>query len=754
MRSPGSAHVPGTLARLAARLGARLVRARRAVLLVVAGLVFVASGLALGVRFDMSFRPLFAPDEELIAATERLEATFGQSSGAFIGVVLERERGLDRAFLEQMGALSDAVGKLPHVVEVVAVTAPLAPEWERELVPKPRVLDAEDPVDRVRALAHTQPDRMRPILSDDERATVLWARLDLPLEDLAGRAPVVRAFQALVQERLPEGATARFVGISVVEEGYARLLLEGLFFSVGLTCAALALLLFVLYGSVRAVVVVMAGTAAASPLTLAVMRLLGEAMTLVNGMVLVVVLVVGVADAIHTLDAFFDERRRGAPAPALAAFARMLRPCLLTTLTTCAGFLSLLAAQLPAIRSFGLLVAIGVALAFVLNQALLPALLTWIPPADDKGLQAQVDTLVSRLARAVTKRPLIALALTSAVVAGLLALAPRLETDQRFNEDVPADHPLREAQAVLEERFGGVLGPEVMVRRVDGAPLVNAHDLARLSRFVAAVRAREGVTHVQSVLDALERERLPEDLWPMTVDQLRAHPELSWWVGSVISPDQTEAAVLVRVRDLGTRRSLALVSVVEEEARRTLGPAYRVEVAGQWRLAQEGMASLLADMRSSFLASCLFVLPLLLVAVGRGRLFLLGALANVAPVLAALGVMVALGVTLRVGTAMILAVALGIAVDDTLHLLCRLVEEERRGGPRRQIARRALSSTGRALFMTTAVLVVGFVSMTASELLALRDMGLVAAATLLVALLVDVVGLPALYVLLSRRRAA
>lgn len=240
----------------------------------------------------------------------------------------------------------------------------------------------------------------------------------------------------------------------------------------------------------------------------------------------------------------------------------------------------------------------------------------------------------------------------------------------------------------------------------------------------------------------------------MTVDQLRAHPELSWWVGSVISPDQTEAAVLVRVRDLGTRRSLALVSVVEEEARRTLGPAYRVEVAGQWRLAQEGMASLLADMRSSFLASCLFVLPLLLVAVGRGRLFLLGALANVAPVLAALGVMVALGVTLRVGTAMILAVALGIAVDDTLHLLCRLVEEERRGGPRRQIARRALSSTGRALFMTTAVLVVGFVSMTASELLALRDMGLVAAATLLVALLVDVVGLPALYVLLSRRRAA
>ncbi len=735
------------------RLHDGLVRARVVVLGLTALAAAAASLYGLGIPFDMSFRPLFAHDEALLRETERFEATFGQVSGAFIGVVLEHERTLTRPFLEDLGALTEAVEALPHVVDVISLTQPLAPTWERTLEAKVHVLDgAEDPVERIRSLERTHERYLRNVLSDDDRTSALYARLDLPLEDLDGRTPVIHAFRDVVQRLAPQGSTTHLVGISVVEEAYARLLTSSVVVTVGLTSAVICLLLLLVYGSARAVIIVMAGTAIASPLTLAAMRAQGDALTLVNGMVPVVVLVVAVADAIHMLDAFLEERREGrALSPARAAFERMFVPCLLTSLTTAAGFLSLLSADLPAIRGFGLHVSVGVALAFVLNQALVPPLLSWLAPPDGRGLGGRLDRLAGRLAQRVTAAPLQGVALTALVVVGLLAAIPWLRVDQRFNEDVPAGHPLRTAQAMFEEKFTGVLGPEIVVRRKDGTPLVTAVDLAALERFTTAIGRHDDVRSVQSVLDLLERETLPEDLWGMTLDQLRAHEELRFFTDSVVSADLRELAVIVRIRDVGTSASLSFAQQLEATAASTLGPAYDVAVVGQWWLAQSGMASLLDDLLASFLLSCVVVLPFLWFAARRRRLFLLGVLANVLPVLCALGIMAALGISLRIGTAMILALALGIAVDDTLHLLARLEKERGEGRSPRQAVQRALAKTGRSLVLTTVVLAAGFLSMTTSELLALRDMGLVAALTLSLALLVDVLALPGLYLLSTRR---
>lgn len=728
-----------------------LVRARVLVLVVAALCGAAGAVYGSGIPLDMSFRPLFTEDEELLARTKRFEATFGEVSGAWIGVVLESEATLTKPFLEELGQLTKEVEALPHVVDVISLTQPLAPSWERTLVAKPHVLEqGGDPVAVLKELQRTHEPFLRALLTSDGKTSVLYARLDLPLEDLEGRAPVIRAFRDVVEAHAPAGASTHLVGISVVEEAYARLLTKSLFVTVGLTSAVICLLLLLLYGTWRAVVVVMAGTALASPLTLAAMRAQGDALTLVNGMVLVVVLVIAVGDAIHMLDAFLEERHAGTAAnPAKDAFRRLFSACLLTSVTTSAGFLSLLAADLPAIRGFGVHVATGVALAFLLNQALVPALLSLLPPADGRGLGRHVDTLAGKLADVVTTAPRRGIVVVTALIVGLLAAVPLLDVDQRFNEDVPATHPVRAAQALLEERFTGVLGPEVAVRRRDGHPLLTREDLAALARFTKAIEAHDDVRTVQSVLD-LDFTALPEDLWSMTLDQLRAHEDLRFLVGSVVSPRYDELAVIVRIRDVGTSASARFVEHVERTARETLGPAYEVEVVGPWWLAQQGMGSLLDDMLASFLMSCLVVLPFLWLAARKKRLFLLGVAANVVPVLCALGLMAALGISLRIGTAMVLALALGIAVDDTLHLLARLRHEEQRGAAPREAAKEALTHTGRSLVVTTCVLAVGFLSMTTSELLALRDMGLIAAGTLVLALLVDVFVLTGLYALTRR----
>ena len=110
------------------------------------------------------------------------------------------------------------------------------------------------------------------------------------------------------------------------------------------------------------------------------------------------------------------------------------------------------------------------------------------------------------------------------------------------------------------------------------------------------------------------------------------------------------------------------------------------------------------------------------------------------------------GITLRIGTAMILAIALGIAIDDTIHFMCRLRDESEHKTPSEAVEA-AICTTGRGVLITTVILVAGFASMATSELIDIRDMGIVGSVTLLAALLADVLLAPALYLLVGRRYA-
>ena len=114
--------------------------------------------------------------------------------------------------------------------------------------------------------------------------------------------------------------------------------------------------------------------------------------------------------------------------------------------------------------------------------------------------------------------------------------------------------------------------------------------------------------------------------------------------------------------------------------------------------------------------------------------------------------MAATGITLRIGTAVVLAIALGIVVDNTLHIIIRLRQQVNDDDTMEQVTD-SMHSTGRAVVFTTLALIGGFLSMLSNELLAIRDMGIVAAVTFLGAMLADLLLLPAMYVALSDKRS-
>ena len=136
------------------------------------------------------------------------------------------------------------------------------------------------------------------------------------------------------------------------------------------------------------------------------------------------------------------------------------------------------------------------------------------------------------------------------------------------------------------------------------------------------------------------------------------------------------------------------------------------------------------------------------------RLFLAAIPPTALPILATLGFMGLCHITVRIGTAMILAIALGLAADDTVHLSVRIRDWVRAGSYPASAVSATLLRTGRPCSFSSYVLIAGFGSMLASSLVALREMGLVAMFTMAFTLATDVMLAPALYLLLRPRRTA
>ncbi|MFN6116005.1 MAG: MMPL family transporter, partial [Flavobacteriales bacterium] len=126
------------------------------------------------------------------------------------------------------------------------------------------------------------------------------------------------------------------------------------------------------------------------------------------------------------------------------------------------------------------------------------------------------------------------------------------------------------------------------------------------------------------------------------------------------------------------------------------------------------------------------------------RMTVIALIPNIVPLVVVGGIMGLLGIDIKVSTAIIFTIAFGIAVDDTIHMLGKLRIELMKGRSLAYATKRAFLSTGKALVITTIMLLSGFVSLVFSGFASVYYMGLLVSITLAVALVADVLLLPLL----------
>ncbi len=677
------------------------------------------------------------------------QARFGGDE--IVAVVFEADQPFQRDALARVIRLSEALREAPGVRRVDSLaTVPLVyttPAGDVSLEPAlpdatpPSAAELRRTADRVRG------DRIAPraLVSEDGRTFAINLMLERGAEDRYG---------ALLTELagLSDAASLWVSGVPIFrQEATARTQSELLIF-LPLTLGLIAGFLFLLFRSLQAVVIPLFSSGLGTWLMVASMGAAGVPLTISTVILPSVLLALGCAYAMHLLTA-------AAAAPSLQSLPEALLevslPIALSGLTTAVGFVAISFVRIDVVRDVGAFGSLGVLVLVAVTLSAGPAALRlWPMVARPARGQLWISGSLARNALRFVDRRRRAIIGAWLAALGLAAFgAAQLEVETDVIRWFSADHPIRTAYSAIRERLSGISPMNVVIEAEPGRGGVSSpRVIAALDGLSAYLGSLADVGKVISVADPLRQihggftgdpsDPLPEDA--DLIEQYLLILESKEYMLDLITPDREAANVLVRVDDNGSGALLDLAEAAEDWWSRHGPEGFSARTTGimyEFARAEDEIAY--GQLRGLLFALCA-VATLLILILGRPGLAAIALVPNVIPVVIAFGTMGVLGVALDAGTVLLGNLAIGIAVDDTIHVVAGYERERRAGASSRQAIGRTFERVLAALIFTTVTVVVGFLVLGLSGFTFTRHLGLLTSGIMVICLLADVLLLPAL----------
>ena len=764
--------------------------------------VMVSLAFALGTRLpwveiDTSTEGFLRGDDPVKVAYDELRDQFGRDQ--LVIIAIEPPDVFDLDFLEWLRALhEDLEASVPHLEEVtslVNVRSTLGVGDElivEDLLEEMPSGPAE--IEALRARVMSTPLYLDGVVSADGRIANIFVETDAyssvgfdedefgGFEDgAAGERPFITGAEndaivfavkdVVARHRVPEFPVQIAGSVLLAHELTLAMSREmPRFFGVSLV--VVGGLLFLLLRRIVPVLIAVVVVVLAVVSTIGVGELLGYSLTLAAQILPSFMLAVGVGYSVHLLVMFVQQLdARGDRREALlSALAHSGYPILLTGLTTAAGMLSFLAATVAPLNDFGVIASLGVAMTLLYTLALLPALLAVAPlrPRPERaGAGAQNRLLAAcGVMAARHAKPVAVVTLVLAVVSIAVATQVRFSSDPMSY--LPIDHVYRQAMDYIDERDGGTFTLDVVVDTGRENGLHDPEVLNRLEemRGLVGKYREEGlvVRRTTSVLDvakethqALNENRpefyaVPQDRRLLAQELLLFENSGSDDLEKLVDPQFQKARFTIRTLWTDGYETIALVDRSTREFREIFGDTADLTVTGMSAVVTRSVRAVVESMARSYGLALLLITPLMALLIGSLRSGLVSMVPNLLPIAMTLALMTITGITLDMFTLMVGCVAIGLAVDDTIHLIAGFRRYMDQTGDPVRAVELTLQTTGRALLFTSVVLTSGFLVFLLSSMGNLQDFGFLTAFAIGMAFLLDVTATPALLVLVTRRR--
>ncbi len=579
-------------------------------------------------------------------------------------------------------------------------------------------------------------------VSADATATGLLVQVE-PGEDPRARRELCRAVEAALAPLEGDGVTVDLVGSTALSAALDEVSEREARRALPLALVASLLVLALLLRSLRATVVSAVCAGLTVLLTMGAMAALGRPLTMITTSLPPLLWVLSLGNVVHLL-----QRHAGSATGSVdEALRHVRRPCVLASTTTAAGFLSLLVGPLAPVRELGLFAAGGILLALVISLYLAPALITLVGLRPD-GRVHRRPPHASPL-WAVVSRPRAVVAATVVFTVAAAACLPLIRVVSDPLSFLPEDHPTVASYRRVASRLGGFYTLEVVLQ--PPGEWTDPAATAVIDRLAAELEESPVVARAVAATEVLREIRrwAGQGVGAAAWDDL--DPAARSLLRTMLSEDRQRVRISAMVNEMSEQRFLELVAGARA-AVAELPAGWRGMVTGQVLQLVTAQQRLVVTQLQSLGLAAVLVFGVLGLGLGSTRAVALAVVPNLLPLLAAFAAMGLFGLPLDAATVTVASIALGIAVDNTAHLLERIRFAGAAGATQVDAVAESLAAVAPAMVVSSATAALGFLALVASRFVPIRDFGLLSAVAIGVALLGDLVVLPS-SALLWRPRA-
>lgn len=755
---------------------------------VVALSIFMMAGLivlASGARVDSSYEAYFDPNDPIFLAYEQYREDFGSDEVSYILYdAPEAEHGpWDLDVMRRMVQLTTALeDEVPFIYQVkTLVNAELTEGVPGGIDISELVDDFPETQDELLALRDrflAKPMFVGGLVSADAKHGAIIIEMDRsstdPLEDIRLDPEAGDGLENLypqVTDTAIEAILARaeYADLNFWHTGdvplnavYNRVIATEsgtlMLLCIGIVAVILVAFIRSWMGVIGPIFVVSIGVAAC----MALIAVLGWTIDISFGSVPNMLVAIGVAHSVHILTEF--RSRFGEVGDRREALVQTLylvgTPCLLAATTTAVGFASMSFVPIKSIGHMGVYSAVGVMTTFVFSLTLLLALLSFGSRAPKRKPAKQGDRL-KRSLRAVAefnvrrrRELLVVFAIVSVVsIVGMT----RIVVDSNWLDDFSYEVPLKHNTEYADQVMGGTTNIIYLFDSGEPEGIKNPEvlrDIERIQAFgdtqLPFVRKSYSIVDILKDLNQAFHDGDPAYYTLPDSRELVAQYLLLYETSGgedaaqYVSSDYSRASLEFRLMLAPTSKTHDLATDIDALLAAEPPKASTVELTGIGALWLKLMDYIVASQIEGFLIAFVAI-ALMMVFIFRSLATgLISMIPNLSPVVVTLGAMGFAGILFDYSKVMIAAVAIGIAVDDTVHLVSRYRHEFLRLGDYEQALTAAMQDVGRALFITSVALVLGFLVNLLSVLDSNATQGLLLSACIVVALMADFFFMPAL----------
>lgn len=740
-------------------------------LIVIIAVSSMGAGLV-KLEFDNDYRVYFSKENPQLQAFNAIQNTYNKSDSVLF--VLQPEDGnvFTSKTLQAIKTLTEKSWQLPYSSRVDSVTNfqhTQADEDEllvADLVVDPFVSAVE--IEKIKQVALHEPYLVNRLVAKKGHVAGVNVIIQLPGEspnEVMEVAMDTRELAAEIEAQFP-GMKIHLTGMAMMSNAFNesamndnKLLVPVMYIIVTLT---LLLCLRSITATVTVVVLIVFSVISA----LGIAGWLDMSLTPTSAIAPTIILTMAVADCVHILVTQLHNMRIGHEK--IQAIQESLRinfqPIFLTSLTTAIGFLSMNFSDAPPFRDLGNIVAMGVMLAWLLSITFLPAMMT-ILPAKVKLKDDLDNSGMKRIAEWVIRYRKPLLIVNGIIALVMMAFVPKNQLNDEFVKYFDQTTEFRQATDFLNNNMGGMYTIEFSIHALEKGGVNEPKFLEDVQGLIDWLLRQPETIHTNTLTDIFKRlnknmhgdddewYRLPAERELAAQYLLMYEMSLPYGLdlNDQINIDKSGIRVIATLESMSSNNMLA----VEERIKQWLAlnmNEYKVELASPILMFSHiGSRNIIRMVIGSGLALILISF-LLMIAFKSIKLGLISLIPNLVPAGIAFGIWGLIDGQIGLGLSVVTGMTLGIVVDDTVHFISKYRHARIEKAMSSQDAvRYAFATVGVALWITSAVLVGGFMILSLSHFLLNSQMGLMTAITIAVALVLDLLFLPPLLMYMDKK---